>query len=297
MYATASWVLRIGLVVTAALPAPGCGKPWLARSPGKSLLTPAQMSPDAMALEIFFARFPQGDPMANDTLWREIDEQHFATHTRRELAKNGFRVGLVTGQIPVTLAQLLEMKESARPSDGTSQVKVDAQAAEPKVVQRHLQLRPGCRSEIIASGTYDEMTLLLCEPDGVCGRTYRKAQGVFAVQAFPEHDGRVRVELVPELQHGDPKTRFIGDQGMWRLDTGREKRVLDVLALSATLAPGEMLVLSSLPDRPGSLGHQFFADQSSGHPQQKLLLIRVAQTQHNGLFSPGEVLPLDGLEK
>ena len=56
-----------------------------------------------------------------------------------------------------------------------------------------------------------------------------------------------------------------------------------------------MLVLTALPDRPGSVGNYFFTDDSSGQPEQKLLLIRLAQTQHDGLFSPEEILPLDDL--
>ena len=40
----------------------------------------------------------------------------------------------------------------------------------------------------------------------------------------------------------------------------------------------------SLPDRPGSLGHYFFTEQTKGAMEQKLLLIRVAQTQHNDVF-------------
>jgi hypothetical protein len=45
-----------------------------------------------------------------------------------------------------------------------------------------------------------------------------------------------------------------------------------------------MLLVSSLPGRPGSLGHYFFTEQTSGALDQKLLLIRLAQTQHNDLF-------------
>jgi hypothetical protein len=61
------------------------------------------------------------------------------------------------------------------------------------------------------------------------------------------------------------------------------------MKLTATLGPGAMLLLGSRPDRPGSLGHYFF-QENSGHDDrsdQKLILIRVCQTQHNDLVSPG----------
>ncbi len=55
-----------------------------------------------------------------------------------------------------------------------------------------------------------------------------------------------------------------------------------------------MLVLSSLSNRPGSLGHHFFTEkQNEGRLEQKLLIIRLAQTQHDGLFNPPEPLKLE----
>jgi hypothetical protein len=280
-----------------AVPVVLCGAgctPFVHRqAPGKSPLRPAQMSADAVVLDVFFARFPVGDFQANDLLWREIDEQQLPVEKRRELARQGMRVGLVAGQIPVTLSQLLDVPESGPPGDGTNQVKLDELDPTPRVVRRHMQVRAGHRSEIVASGIYDELPLLTCEQGKVCGQTYAKAQGVLGVRVLPEHDGRVRLDIVPELQYGDPGKRWIGAQGVWRLDTSRQKRVLENLAVSATLAPGEILVLTALPDRPGSLGHYFFTDDTSGRPEQKLLLVRLAQTQHDGLFAPDPALPAD----
>jgi hypothetical protein len=52
-----------------------------------------------------------------------------------------------------------------------------------------------------------------------------------------------------------------------------------------------MLILSSLPNLPGSLGHHFFTE-SDGQLRQKLLILRLAQTQQDDLFRPPDVLPL-----
>ena len=58
---------------------------------------------------------------------------------------------------------------------------------------------------------------------------------------------------------------------MLRLEASRPKRTFDDMTLSADLAPGAMLVLSSLPNRPGSLGHHFFTENDDGKLEQKLL--------------------------
>jgi len=260
---------------------------------GKSPLTPAQMSPDSVVLDIFFVRFPVGDPRANGPLWEELDELHFSASARRWFLRNGFRVGLAAGQVPGALAELLELQATPPQNDQQQEGQIARLDAEPVVVRRHLQLRAGKRSEIIASGIYEELPLLIREKGEVCGKTYPQAQALFATLAFPLPDGRVRVELTPELHYGEPKQQWEGRQGILRLVAGRSRCSFDEVDLQAILGPGQMLVMTSLPNRSGSLGHYFFREDSQGHTEQKLLVVRLAQTQHAPLFDAQSVLPLD----
>ena len=259
---------------------------------------PAQMSADSVALELFFVRCPFGDANVNDKLWQEIDEQHLSPDLRKRLARNGFRVGLVGGQIPAELSKLLEL--SGKPDEAKDKnndkdepgSKVDEQSTEPRVVRRHLQLRAGHRSEIIASSVYPHLPVLVWELGQVSGRTFDDAQAIIAAKAFPQPDGRIRLELVPELHHDQATQHWVGNQGVLRLEASRPKKIFDDLTVAAELSPGGMLVLSSLPNRQGSLGHHFFTE-NNGHLEQKLLIVRLSQTQHDGLFLPPEPLRLD----
>ena len=112
------------------------------------------------------------------------------------------------------------------------------------------------------------------------------------MRAFPLADGRVRFELSPELHHDQPRRRFVGDQAMMRLETSRPRRVFEELTMSAFLSPGAMVILSSLPDRPGSLGHYFFTEGEDNHVEQKLWCCGSAQTQHDDLVAP-PAIPLE----
>jgi hypothetical protein len=272
------------LVLTALLaPAAGCFRPVI--QPCRSPLKPAQMSADSVVLEMFFIRVPYGDAAANDTLWKEIDEQHFSPDMRQRLSRNGFRAGMIVGQLPVELSKLLELADKPVDSGKSEGTKVDSLEAEPRVVRRRLQLRADHRGEIIASGVYDTLTVLTNDGGRLSGRTFAQGQGLLAVKTFPQPDGRVRLELVPELHHGQPRQRWVGGAGMIRLDTSRDRQVYADMTLSAELDPGAMLVLGCLPDRQGSLGHYFFTEES-GRLEQKLLVIRLSQTQHDGLFNP-----------
>jgi hypothetical protein len=116
---------------------------------------------------------------------------------------------------------------------------------------------------------------------------------VLCLKSYPQGDGRVRIELLPELHYGEMKQNWAGSQGVLQLQVGRSKLGFEQLAFEATLSPGEFLVIASLPKRPGSIGHYFLTDSTGGKLEQKLLLIRLAQTQYDDLFSPEPVLPLE----
>jgi hypothetical protein len=284
-----AWRLIFAILTAMALA--GCNTPIYK---GKSPLAPPQMSPDSVVLDLFFVRVPFGNPDANERIWKEIDEQSFSPELRERLSRNGFRAGVVNGQIPGDLTKLLELEDKPAVNGKIEDTKVDNLESAPRVVRRHLQLRAGQRSEIQASNVYAQVPLSMCESGQLCGQTYYQAQGILAIKAFSQPDGQVRMELMPELHHGDARPRWIGGPGMMRLDSSRPKQVFDKMALSAEIAPGSMIVLSSLANRPGSLGHYFFTqDDGSGHLEQKLLIVRLSSTQHDGLFNPPEPIKLE----
>lgn len=274
------------LVLLALLTTAGCAT---AIQHGKSPLLPVQMSPDSVALDIFFVRFPFGNPDGNENLWEEVDEQSFSPQLRERSARNGFRVGIVNGQMPMELSRLMELSDKPAPDGKIEQTNVKNIETKPRVVHRHLQLRAGRRSDIQASGVYERLPLLLSDDGRLCGQTYHQAQGLFALKAFPQPDGQVRLELVPELHHGQHRQQWVVNEGTFQMDVSRMKRVFDDMAISANLSPGALLILSSLPNRPGSLGHYFFTENDD-RQVQKLLIVRLSQTQHDALFDPSQPL-------
>ena len=274
---------RIGLLMVPLVVVAMAGCTPIQPPRGKTL-DPPSMSPSSCVLDIFFVRFPLGDEEADGPLWDEIDEQRLPGELRQCLARNGFRAGVVGGRMPLALARMLELSGKPAPSGECQQVRLEQLETTPTVVRRHLQIRDGQRREILASDVCEQRDVLLCTEDGVCGRSYPDAQGVLAVEAHAEPDGRVRLELVPELHYGKHVPRYVGQQYAFRMETSRSRQAFDDLALSVTLTAEEMLVISGLPDRLSSLGHHFFTQDRSGQKDQKLLVIRLSQTQHDDLF-------------
>jgi hypothetical protein len=257
--------------------------------PGRSPLKPLSVSPDSIGLEVFSARFAAGNRDVNEELWRDADEQKIPSDLRRALAQHGFRAGVVGPHPPDALARLLKLAEKPVSPERRSERDATELLEEPTVTMQTIYTRAAWRNEIIASKTYDELSLLERDGDQVRGRTYRKADGRFILKAFPESDGRIRLELTPEIQHGDTQQRWTASEGVMRPDASKPKKTFGALELSASMAAGEMLLISCLNDRPGSVGHYFFTEPSDEKLSQKLLVIRVLQDPADSSFA-GELV-------
>ncbi len=273
--------------------APGlAGCAWLeppANHPTASILQPTQMVPGSAVIEVYSIRLPPGDPDLDRRIWEAVDEQHFPVEVRRKLEKNGFRAGILAGQIPPALSHLLDWTGKPNAGGEVQQVKIADLATPARVSSQHMQTRAGQRYEIAASGIIAKMPILVSEAGEIRGLTYEQALGIFALHVDPQPDGRVQLELVPEIHHGENRQHWVGDQSIFRLETGRPKRAFEELTLSAVMGPGAMLLLGSQPNRQGSLGHYFFLESNGREDRldQKLILIRLCQTQHDDLVSPG----------
>ena len=252
------------------------------------------MRPNSVVLDIFFVRVPLGDVAVNETLWQQVDEQHFPPALRQRMRQNGFRIGLLGGSIPMTLSKLLELEDKPVASGEANQINVADMHSEPRVLLRHMQLGTGCRGLIVTSGIYDRLPVLSLESGQLGGQTYDQAQAHLSVEVAIQDDGLVQLKLTPELHHGQARLQprpIAGNEAMFQLTSSRPRRVFDDLSFSASVSPGSMVLVSSLPDRPGSLGHHFLTSDN-GRPEQKLLVVRLSQTQHNDVFDQSEVLPL-----
>lgn len=263
--------------------ASGCSPINLPRRPGSFLLTQPRMASDSVVLDVFVVRFPFGDPEINGPAWRVIDEQHPPIEYRRRFLANGFRAGVLAGQLPTELSQLLGVGGNNRLPGEMSRLSAEELVKGPTVLRGHFQLRAGTEKELVVNQDEGDMPVTIRDEAGnPSDQTYCRPEFQLAVRANLVNDGRVRLELVPQILHGNYSQRWSADdQGVLQLDPGRDKRSFDEMKIEAVLSTGQMLVLSTLPSCPGSLGHHFFSEPSGN---QKLILIRLSQTQHDGEF-------------
>ncbi|HZZ73561.1 MAG TPA: hypothetical protein VFE24_15010 [Pirellulales bacterium] len=249
-------------------------------------LKPLTLGNDGIVLEVFFARLSQDDAAQDSALWTDIDEQSVPTDLRRQWEANGLRVGYVGGQLPQKLAQLLE---SGRAASSVKRPSTDD--PRPAVTRNLMQMQSGNLNEIVASGQIARLALVFNDDGQLRGKTYENAEAKFALKAYSKNDGRVRLELTPELEYGEGKARYVGEDGIFRLDASRPKQVFDKLLLQTPLGPGQLLVLGHAIDKSGSLGYHFFTEDNNGHRESKLILIRLGQPQQDDLFSQPDKKP------
>jgi hypothetical protein len=252
---------------------------WKEEASAPPSLPVAKMSTDSVTLEIAFVRMSGEAQARQDEIWRSIDEQQLPSPIRVCLHQNGMRMGICGSQMPPLLRTLLDEKaDPLAVAGGGFNAGGDVTAT-----QRQLQTRAGKRGVILTGSPREELTLLMQHDGALTGQTFHNAQCLFAVKAFPQGDGRVRIELVPEIEHGATKQRWVGQEGMFHPEAGKEHKIVGELKMELVLSPGEVIVASCSADQKG-IGKQFFASGAAG--EQKVLLIRLAQTQYDDVFAP-----------
>lgn len=254
-----------------------------------SSLPPVRALSDTVGLEIVFLKLPAESDAQIAPMWNEIDETHLPTDLRRRLAANGIRTGLFGPRMPVPLQQIVDQIVCMETEGADPSIKV---GAGPIHTCRQLQSRNGQRNELLASEIQPQIAVLQTGPEGqIVGDTYYQAQCIWELKTFPQGDGRVRVQLTPEIQHGQARNQWVGQgTGIFRQVTGRSQKSFDDIRIDTLLAPGQTLILSGTDELRGLAQHFFGDGQSSATEGRRLLMIRLARTQRDDLFSTGQNL-------
>lgn len=242
-----------------------------------------QLAPDSVVLEVSFVRIPDEVVDFDGRFWAEADESVVGTELRRYLAANGFRCGVVSSPPPPVLQELLDRQPPSELMGGAMQISGGAEIA---VRTHRLRSRAGQPGKIaLRPDSVPRLAALLHDPDGrVHGETFEQAQCYLSVTTHPQANGQTRVELVPLVEHGQPRSRFKGQQGAWIVDnTSRSVRTYDALKVEAPLAPGQCLAVGVTDVRRG-LGDQFLGGDVDEKEPRLLLLVRLAQTQRDERF-------------
>lgn len=243
------------------------------------LLTTPQMSPDAVVFETAIINV-DGEPTAEErAFWRSADELRVPTVARRALAEAGIRCGVIGSHLP----------DWAKNRLAEQQKKVDLEEENGTAVLSNIptQQRLQCRSHqtrVIPLSEAVDRLRVSATTEGEDAVTYEHAQCGMSLSCEALGDGRVQVALTPQILHGPPRQRWVGENGDFRIDAGSDCEKFSEQVIALELSPGQTAVVSSvLPAK--SLGAALFGPSSPEASQRKILLVRLAQTQFDDLFS------------
>ena len=230
-------------------------------------------------VEVVFVRHEEHDADLGVELWKEVDEQVLDDALRRRLATNGLRAGIVTGGLPPHLAARILPDRIDQASTG------DLLATDAPLAKRLLRLLPGRRSEILVAAGIRELVLLEEREGQVQGGTFHDASGLLELKLRPAADGRVRVELVPEIRHGPLERSWVGEEGMFRMEAGQRRHRRDDLAFGLDLREGDLLVLGCAGAKAATLGDALLRDQGGDRSTRRLLVVRPLGRAVDPLFA------------
>ncbi len=234
-------------------------------------------------LEVLFVRCDEDDQTLRDELWTFVDERALGDPACRALNANGLRAGIVTGHLPPHLADRFTAGDSAA---GPSAEIADVDAA---LARRVLQLLPGKRSEIVTASQLQSVVLFEQRGGDVQGGTYHDATAQLAIQARPAADGRVRIEAVPELRHGPVEKSWVGEDGMFRLETGQRRHRMQHTGIDVSVPQGCMLVIGCAGDASATVGDVMLREHGRGdRSTMRLVAIRPLDRGADPLFAPPE---------
>lgn len=280
----ASLLLAVAVCVT------GCAK-WRSveqHTPLQSLKIPtSRMSPDAVSLEVAVAQLDEEQNELIEKFWALLDQQKIPFEHRKVLDANGFRAAVVPAHVPGALRELLKPREIDPESLNSFQKQMyDKDLLKPVerlIVHDKVQNRDAESQELPVSSVHPEMNWLISTPRGKSAGAGKSVRGVFSIKTFPNGDGSVRVKLLPQIHHGEPRTQIGVFDKSFLFQSQQSIVDLADLATEIELLPGETLVVGATSD-VDDLGKLFFGTPGSDQKHQRLVLIRLVQTQWDDLF-------------
>ena len=251
------------------------------------VLNPPKLTPDTVVIEAVLIRFPEEQVAALTDIWRVVDESVIELSTRRTLHENGIQCGVLVGEMPQVVRARLKELTARDPGNSLERLGL---AAEVSSDTQRLHCHAGRRKDLSLRPGLGESLTILHTRDGVLhGNTYSHPRVLMDLRATPLGDGRARVKMVPEIEHGQPQEVFQSSQIAQYIKVDRKQQRWDYMAMETTLSPGQFL-FCTLTDPPRGLGQALFSTRTSERTTERVLLvIRLMSSQLDELFAPEEV--------
>jgi hypothetical protein len=212
-----------------------------------------------LAIRTVLVERPAGDPFLSRGLWASAGKP--LPHEQSALlARNGLRVGVLTGMVPGEFEALVTSEHAA----ASPHMHRTMQPDRPKVVPVHGPL-DRCSYRAFPDLAADAVPVELTAAE--CG---------LSVIARPAGGDRVTLVCEPQVQHGD-KQAWLKPSADGTEFTRRDAKPLEaypMLAFEVTLGPQDYLLIGPADEPADTLGQAFFYTATEDRARQRVLVIR-----------------------
>jgi len=224
------------------------------------VLPKAQMESDSVAVRVAIAEF---DDHQEEELESFIDstDQKLPLATRQRLDDNGLRVSIVSNINSVRLQGLLAPRIPKREWLTDHELELaEAGKLEPTyrlTSQRHVEKRRGESFTAEVSPVRAESTWQVYEGTRAVPGRAALAQCQMRITSWPQSDGSVRIQFLPEIHHGQKQSK-IGVAGQnFSVNQQREIQELRSLSFELAVRPGETILVAPT-EKLERIGKLFF---------------------------------------
>ncbi|MES2789030.1 MAG: hypothetical protein V4719_05370 [Planctomycetota bacterium] len=236
-----------------------------------------KVPPDSIELEIMFVERPTGDRLMGDTLWNEVDTiLNLEPQEQRDLARNGFRIGVAGSHPPAALQQLLEIR--AKPKEGEVTAVLDS---DQRLQGNRIFVSSGGETQIQLNDTpHENFGFKLFASHNTRDpevRTFSGSRCLYRVSVRREQPGWARLEFVPEIHHGMEQLRPTASADQWELKSQPNIEKLYAQRFTLLLNTGDMALVTGRVDMTDTAGHRFFTGPEGHDGVQRMLIVRLAR--------------------
>lgn len=250
-------------------------------------LPPFQPADDSIPMELIFLRLGPDQISELQNVWARVDEQSFPIDLRKKLDRNGMRVALVDGVVPIQLQRLIDVVDKRLKEDPLEQAGVTADLTSHSSV---MTCKSGERKEVSVRPSRKGAMVLLHNDSGVArGKTYEDPALLLELRLFAKGDGSAVVHLQPEVQYGPFKQKIVGQDFALRREMKRDSDTWPELAIQHPMRSGQMLMVTAVTPARGIGEHFFFTKTATDNDEQLVLLLRMGACRLDSTFAPEDV--------